>query len=145
MNLSEPPKKFTLEIINYEFPNSREKDDANWLRAKISACCFQSLKKWEAEDSCLKTSELSELRNWFIDIINSQAEYKIINFIENELSFSYEDKILTAILDFAFHPKGENYDYDKDHEFRITFQIDDSILQRQVSLLDEYIKRFPIR
>ena len=53
MQLSNERSKFEVEILGYEFPNSKDKHDANWLSVRMTACIDDL--SWSAVDSCLRT------------------------------------------------------------------------------------------
>ena len=63
MQLSNERSKFEVEILGYEFPNSKDKDDASWLLVRMTACIDDL--SWSAVEPCLRTFELVELRDWF--------------------------------------------------------------------------------
>ncbi|MBL1275325.1 MAG: hypothetical protein COB30_004505 [Ectothiorhodospiraceae bacterium] len=141
-----PEKLFDLDVVGYEFPNAIDHDDANWLAVKISASDDDFT--WEAEDSCLLTSELNEFKYWLQAISNRQPVNKIISFLEGELSFRYgfEDDVLEVGLDFIFHPKGERYIYGEngDKKYLMSFPLNRNI-RGVIKSIDAILDKYPER
>lgn len=134
---------FSLHIKGYEFQHASEKDDANWLIILIKAC--DDKQTWSANNSCLRTFELLDLKAWFEDILKNPLESKSISFTENELAFIYENMLLTVVLDFDFHPKRGNYDYDVDEEYHLNFDVDNSTLLKIIDFLSDTTRQYPVR
>jgi len=104
MNLVENGIRFELIVFGYEYPDSQEIDDANWLVVGIKVTENNGI-SWEAKDSCLRTFELANLRDWLYSILNNRATRSSISFTENELAFRYEPEgKIDIVLDFNFHP-----------------------------------------
>ncbi|RUM33321.1 MAG: hypothetical protein DSY50_08410 [Desulfobulbus sp.] len=135
---------FLLKVEGYEYENALEEDDANWLTVSIIAG-DASNSSWRARNSCLRTFELVNLREWIQSILKFPLESTSIAFTENELSFSYDNNTLTVVLDFAFHPKKENYDYDVDEEYYLKFKTDKNILLKMLNYLNEIIQKYPVK
>lgn len=144
MYLQEDSTFFSLKIEGYEYEHPLEEDDANWLTVSIKACDDVNL-GWCACNSCLRTFEIVDLRVWIEGIIKFPLESTSIAFTENELSFSYDNNILTVALDFDFHPKKANYDYDIDTEYHLKFKTNNNILLKVLDFLNETIQKYPVR
>lgn len=145
MILFENGSHFELTVIGYEYPESQDVDDANWLIVRIAA--EYSGISWTAEDSCLRTFELVRLREWLESVKEGELIDSEIAFTENELGFRYESQsgVLAIILDFRFHPKGDAYDYDVDDEYVVEFHVTSKQLSSLIDSLDRYIRKFPER
>ena len=144
MKLSNRKSKLEISILGYEFPNSMDKFDANWLRVGITA--DDDAMTWTAVDSCLRTFELVELLSWFESISSGASNVKDLNFTEQELGFGFtEEHELLVRLDFGFHPTGEKYDYDADKEVILRFKLAELNLSGVVDSLLKSIKQFPER
>ena len=144
MQLSNERSKLEVEILGYEFPNSKDKDDANWLSVRMTACTDDL--SWSAVDSCLRTFELVELRDWFESFDTDTPTVENLSFAEHELGFclSNGDEIRVN-LDFGFHPNGKNYNYDADEEYALSFKLDDVNINHILTSLSKSIERFPER
>lgn len=137
--------KFNLSILGYEYPNAIELDDASWLEIEIDAS-DRTGKAWTAKDCCLRTCELVLLLNWFQRIKKQDYNSSNISFTENELSFSFKEGLyLAVILDFRFHPNGNNYNYDNDEEYAIEFKLDDKALDKIINSLIVHIQNYPVK
>ncbi len=138
-------KKFRLEILGYEFSTSEFIEDLNWLNINIDVSSEDF--SWQAKGSYLKSNELFEIYNWFITINQEKQIKERLNFLEHELSFSYDklNRELTIYLDFNFHPKGIEYDYNNDSEYSIIFSLDEINIKSIIKSLKSYTKTYPIR
>jgi hypothetical protein len=141
---------FVMNVQGYEYPNAMDYHDANWLVVKIKS--NDQSNSWEAKDSCLLTYELEELKNWLISIDEGVDVSPDIKFTEGELSFYFDkDKyILTAGLDFNFHPKGSNYNYKDggDSQYKLVFPMINKIpdvIRSLGELIDKYPERMKSR
>ena len=85
MQLSNERSKLEVEILGYEFPHSKDKDDASWLLVRMTAC-FDDL-SWSAVEPCLRTFELVELRDWLESFASDTPTVENLSFTENELGF----------------------------------------------------------
>lgn len=142
MQLSNKRNKFEVNILGYEFPNSRDKHDANWLSVRMTAGIDDL--SWGAVDSCLRTYELAELRDWFESLVTDRTTIENICFTENELGFSLNnDNEILVKLDFGFHPNGNNYNYDADEEYVLNFKLDEINIIDILNSLSKSIERFP--
>lgn len=128
-----------LEILGYEYPNSHDKFDSNWLSVSVEVTAGNDY--WKAKDASLRTFELVNLRSWLLAIINENPISNEINFTENELAFRYEYGKLIVILDFNFHPKGDDYDEDNEYCFEVKLTLKG--LSKIIEELSEYIDKFP--
>ena len=144
MQLSNERSKFEVEILGYEFPNSKDKDDASWLLVRMTACIDDL--SWSAVEPCLRAFELVELRDWFESFATDRPTVGTISFTEHELGFclSNGDEIRVN-LDFRFHPNGKNYNYDADEEYVLSFKLDEVNINDILTSLSKSIERFPER
>ena len=134
--------EITLEVSNYEFPElPNNYDDANWLTVHLQATDYDV--DWEAFDSCLLTYELAMMRDWLLSIdLEKQSE---LTFLEGELWLRYLNRELYVYLDFAFHPKGKDYDYANDEpEFYMRFDLEYAV-ENLIKFIDETFEKYPER
>ena len=142
MQLSNERSKFEINILGYEFPNSMDKHDANWLSVRLTAA--NDCLSWGAVDSCLRTFELVKLRDWFESLISGRPTIENLYFTENELGFSFNnDNEVLVKLDFEFHPKSKNYNYDVDEEYVLNFKLDEVNINDFLNSLSKSIEKFP--
>lgn len=137
---------FKLEVLNYEFHNSDFKEDLNWLDVRIYA--EDKINRWTAQGPFLQTIDVISLLEWFRMIeSNSDKVEKRLNFLEHELSFEViENKTIVVNLDFTFHPKGTDYDYDRDTEYRLYFDLNRIDLKKDlIPNLERLTLEFPVR
>lgn len=141
-------KKFELNVLGYQFVEFDNYYDANWLNIQVKAA--DDVSEWQAQDSCLLSYELPELREWFSNILKTDgSEDLTIDFMERELAFRYDgnERTLSVILNFNLHPKGENYIYgeDGDSEYVVDLLITHKQLKGLITDLDTMTKNFPVR
>lgn len=137
---------FDLDIEGYEFDAAMDYDDANWLVIKI--VCSDQWHQWSATDSCLLTYELKEFYDWVGSLESLVSERSSLSFLEGELEFEYEKTTddLSIILNFKFHPKGNNFQYgeDGDERYVMKFQMNNR-LDHLLSDIRTLIDKFPER
>lgn len=107
MVISEKNKSINFHIIGYEFPyeKSSKKEfnyDANWLHIEV-ACCDDNTNNTYT-DTCLLTYELSELINTLQQIINSNENSYISDFMEPYLSICITkiDEFIIFVFSFVY-------------------------------------------
>jgi hypothetical protein len=144
MKLLSDNNNFELTVQGYEFPNSNDRYDANWLKIEMKATTGEM--SWRAVESCLRTFELVELKDWFTCIATGDTKNKSIEFTENELSFRLKNQDeLLVVLDFAFHPNGSSYDYDSDKQYLISFNLNEVNINDILKFLSQCIEKYPER
>ncbi len=136
---------FKLTVKSYEFLNSAHESDLEWLNIKIEA--KDNFFEWTSNGAFITVSELDNLQKWFKEIKTKTCKNKRMDFLENELSFQYfeEKKCISVNFDFSFHPKGNEYVYGKDKEYKIFFNIELLDLNKIINDLNFYILKFPKR
>ena len=136
---------FKLEVLGYEFPDSVDNDDLNWLTVKVE--CLDAGKKWGVSGCYLRTIELVELLEWLSCISEGEHCNNRLSFTEHEIAFEYnsDDAEFTVCLDFDCHPKGSQYSLDVDKEYRINFAGNDKVLQKLLQSIVLTIEKFPVR
>ncbi|MDN3672967.1 hypothetical protein QWY99_07870 [Flavobacterium branchiarum] len=145
MLIKDTYKQFSLTINSYEFQFSKFKEDMNWLNITIYA--QDDKNRWKNSGAFLNTFELVNLYDWFLKLRKDLPISKRINFLEHELSFSYErsKQILIVNLDFNFHPNKDKYIHGVDEEYKIYFDLKSLDLESIIDSLKEDLKKFPIR
>lgn len=143
--LIDKDKKFTLEVLGYEFSSPDLFEDLNWVNVKINAREFNN--EWSATSSVLTAVELQELYIWLKNIRNENYEKPRINFIENEFSMGVDvqNKKIIIYLTFDFHPKGKLFDYGKDFEHELFFDLTLNRIDELLKGLQKLVRDFPIR
>jgi len=147
MILRQQGNTFKLDIVGYEYPNSDEYYDANWIVVKIDV--VDGGNHWSAEDKCLQTYELADLVDWLNGVKLHDTNEQGISFLESEISFRVADDYnkLQVVLDFNFHPKGLKYIYGEggDEEYVLEFDINELMVQGLISNIKKLAERFPER
>ena len=79
-----------IQIANYQFPNSTDYWDKNWLHIYLNV--KSDIGNWQTIDPSLTTWEVSELINWFDTLSrNVTPTYLTLEFTEPNLSFELLD------------------------------------------------------
>ncbi len=87
--------KLSIEFINYIKEKDRETSDTNW--AGIHIIVSTNLFSFETKNSDILSSEVDEIDDLLLDILNS--DMKEIKYYE----------IIEEALNFVFYPKGRYY------------------------------------
>ncbi|MCX2679366.1 hypothetical protein OOZ15_05370 [Galbibacter sp. EGI 63066] len=145
LSIRDKNKHFRLGILGYEFLDSDILEDLNWLNIEVYAS--DKNYQWKANGAYLTSTDLSKLYSWLSDIEKSREVDDRISFLEHELSFSYDKRNLklSINLDFNLHPKGKNYDYTKDVEYQMKFELYDVNIHKVLKSLKKMIDDYPIR
>lgn len=99
---------------------------------------------WQATGAFLRIPELQIILNKLIEVYQKPTvSVERINLIENELAFSNGPNKISIHLDFYAHPKGQDYDYNEDREYSISFVLDIPILNNLIQSIERDIRRFP--
>lgn len=135
--------KLKINVIGYEYENSTDKDDSNWLIVEIFVENGDG-GTWSSVNPCLTTMELAELKGWLSTIRDKKTTSRELDFMENELRFINEGNgIISVALNYAFHPNWKCYDFDNKDKVILKFHLDDGKLKRLIEQVDELIKRYP--
>jgi hypothetical protein len=94
-------RTFELSIDAYQFPESDEYWDANWL--VVCGRVTHPRGAWTFRDPCLTTFELEQLAKWFDGVADGNVDKAIGYFTEPNLHFEYVPAPRPAIkLTFAY-------------------------------------------
>ncbi len=140
-------RKMILSVDGYEFPEHERNDknnefdyDANWLNVKITYIDENGEQVYT--DSCLMTSELSELIDCIKKIISGKELLYISDFMEPYLKIAIaqaDDKILVGI----------EYVYDTNDGVWKSHKISEAVtVEKAIQIADElqkYYEKFPLR
>ena len=75
-----------LRIESYEFPDSIDYDDGNWLRIYFNV--KNRLGEWETIYPCLMTRDIKELITWLKNLANNiEPKWRDQEFLEPNISF----------------------------------------------------------
>lgn len=142
MKLIDNNKRFTMEVLDYEFPKAMDYYDANWL--EISIMVVSDEKSWMATSPCLRTDELVELKEWFSTISSSVTEHGVLCFMENHLHFSVnKNNELLVHLDFDFHPNTTDDKWWLGGEYVLNFPLNMINIAAVIDSLSKSIQLFP--
>jgi hypothetical protein len=134
----------TLELVplEYEFANSDDKYDANWLKVKLVV--EKDHIKFSTLDPFILTFELPKLFSWLEDFDKSDKK-NVFKLLESGIEFIYDVNIeeLTIELTWNLHPFGIEY-YSRTREsFEITFKKEELDLYRIKKQIGLLISKFP--
>ena len=129
-----------LSIERYEFPESGDKYDLNWL--VVQAVHHENCKTERLQDACLLTWELKKLRDSFIRRPGRESS---LTFLEPELSFSLSADLARCSLklEYGLVPtwaKNEIGGGGKEFRFDVRFDA-----KRYSDALNEMCEAFPVR
>lgn len=136
-----------LKISNYQFPENQEGDwDGNWLNIYLKV--ESKVGKWQTIDPSLTTWEFNEIIEWLNKLYNNkEPEYRLISFIEPNLSFELlnkptDDKKLIRIkFDLESRPKSATDDKD----YFVDILADNDELIKIINELKNELHKFPER
>ena len=75
-----------LRIESYEFPDSIDYDDGNWLRIYFNV--KNRFGEWETIYPCLMTRDIKELITWLKNLANNiEPKWRDQEFLEPNISF----------------------------------------------------------
>lgn len=136
---------FKLEILGYEFPESTDKYDSNWLNVSVE--CLHCDTRWKQTGCYLRTIELVELFEWLSCILRDEDYSHRLSFTEHEIAFEYDSKIgeITICLDFDCHPRGGQYRLNVDKEYRMAFNISNKDTRALTQKVVQLMEKFPVR
>lgn len=145
MKLVDKNSMFSLDVLDFESHNSNLAEDLNWINIRIIA--EDDKNKWSASGPFINTKELFELFLWFKKCNKNLEFSERIDFIENEFSVEIDrvNNVILIYLDFDFHPKGKNYVYLKDSEYKLKFDLDFINMDEIIYSLQKLINEFPIK
>ena len=129
-----------MEIEGYSYPFARDDWDANWLQIKINITDVNEGIFFEQSDPCLLTMEIVDLYKWFSVVDDNKQEMNSIKFMEPNISFTYQENLLSIILKYAFNPFGRF-----DESYKMDFKINNDIRCEILKKLKESIAKFPKR
>jgi hypothetical protein len=144
MHIKGRDSSFKLKVLGYEFQNSTDTDDSNWLSVRID--CTDNTNKWSASGGFLRTMELIEIQEWLSSINDADSPLNRLSFTEHEIAFEYlDDGRLVVCLDYDCHPKGVNYNLNDDTEYQMYFTCNNKALKRLIADIDTALKMYPVR
>jgi len=96
-----------LKILGYQFPNSTEYWDANWLNVS-GLCCIEG-REWSFVNPCLETFELRDLTTWLDKLSKGEPVNPSCSFMEPNLQFDVLDNsTLQVCFDLECAPPWTN-------------------------------------
>jgi hypothetical protein len=97
MKIFDKDNSLDIRIARYEFPNaSSDLYALNWLVIQLFVSDAKG--SWVTESSCLLTSEVRHLADWFDQINDGDLRTKEISFLEPTIAFSIKDSAQEGIL-----------------------------------------------
>ncbi len=130
--------RFRLNILGYEFPDSRDDWDSNWLLVfvELRECaeiCFSKT------DPCLLTMDLISLKDWLQSVSVDNVTQHKLSFMEPEISFEFSNDKVNLVLKYNFNPDGSQ----NDGSYRL--HIDNHYIGPILESLEELLQKFPVR
>jgi hypothetical protein len=145
LRLINKDKKFELKVVSYQYANSKDYFDSNWLNIEVSVEDCNG-NKWKAISSCLRTTELVQLKAWLESIYSQNILKKEIVFTENELSFIIRDQNNLMIrFSGKFHPDYPCNESEIDTIYDVSFILNDRALINNLKEIEKYLAKFPVR
>lgn len=146
MKLKSGESQFILSVIGYEFERPSLKEDMNWLNIDIQVEDTQH--QWNAQGPYITTFDLKTLFSWFEDIKFRRLNKFKLNFLEHELSFSFneEHSIISVNLDYAFHPLYKTGQHiASSGEYSLSFDLINIDIDKVLFDLEMNATKYPIR
>lgn len=136
IELNNSSYRFSLKIVDYQFPNSVDDWDANWLSILIKLEDHTNDIHFEFTDPCLLTMEIVDLKNWFLALKDNREKVKI-RFMEPELSFSFLDNFLRINLRHRLNPSTYQPVYE------IGFSLNNIQIEKVIESIEKKILEYP--
>lgn len=137
--------EFSLEIVNYEFPNATDVFDSNWLLIKTSIKTKDNI--WTVTDPCLETYDIEDIIEWFSTLIqvNEPEEYLLV-FTEPNINFRLNSiKKLTIDFDVLLtHECTPPFSPDP-NEYILNMEVSKNEASLWINDLIRQLRKFPVR
>ncbi|RRA97699.1 WapI family immunity protein [Larkinella rosea] len=145
MKLTGPESSFELDILDYEYSDSKYFMDRNWLL--ISLRTRYQNKEYTTTAPLLSTWEIELLINWMRSVAAQRELSPRLSFVEPCLGFSNSSDGLSG---YAFGIKLDQEaapDWYNDHSkpFWLSVNPNDDELQSAIQDLEGQLGRFPVR
>lgn len=135
-------ERVELWIAGYEFPDSFEDYDANWVF--LEATFRNELGSWSCKSPCLLTWELGWLRRWMHSAVSGNAQDVELTFLEpdlkfHHLGFSRGDHCFAVVA-------GASLAFSSDcGDALLNIRIPTTLFAQSLATIDEWIEAFPPR
>lgn len=137
--------EFSLEIVNYEFPDETTVFDGNWLLIKTSIKTKDNI--WTVTDPCLETYDIEDIIEWFSTLIqvNEPEEYLLV-FTEPNINFRLNSiKKLTIDFDVLLtHECTPPFSPDP-NEYILNMEVSKNEASLWINDLIRQLRKFPVR
>lgn len=146
MRLSSDGTTFEMEVVGYQFPNSKEQYDADWLNSRIAVRVPQG--SWTSTDPSLLTWELASLIEWLESVAKGEPVDPEVSFTEPNLRFELhgtEPLLLRIYFELESRPGWAPADGAGMDDLWAEFPIDESELMAGAASLRKYLAWYPIR
>lgn len=145
MKLTGPESSFELDILDYEYSDSKYFMDRNWLLISLKTR-YQN-KEYTTTAPLLSTWEIELLINWMRSVAAQRELSPRLSFVEPCLGFSNSSQGLNGYafgikLDQEAAPDWYN---DNSKPFWLSVSPNDDELQRAIQDLEGQLGRFPVR
>lgn len=142
--------KFKSQVVGYQFPNAKNKDDANWCLLEVDV--IHGEKIFHKIDPAIETQDLGRLYDWFTCLsTNTLPRFAHLKFTEPCISFEY----LARRNDTVRFSVNLNYELKlnfnicqlgfEDNDWHIVFEIDKSGFDNVLIGLKDAMNKFPFK
>lgn len=129
----------TLEAIGWEFPDSTDRWDGNWI--VVDVLCRSETSQVSFRGPFLRTDEIFEFRDALSDMAHSEADFAELQCMEPSLYVAVRSAGRLGHLDVTVTVAPNPMD--QRHSF--TFRADQSHLRPWIAGCDRILHQFPIR
>lgn len=132
----------SLDVDTYQFPNSDEYWDANWLQ--VRGTVTHPLGDWHFRDPCLATMELVQLAKWPTTVASGETS-TLCFFTEPCLSFELVEAPEPAIALGFSHEAAPPHWVREEGPFVLRFPLALNPLEDLERAASELLCRFPVK
>lgn len=137
--------EFSLDIVNYEFPDETDVFDGNWLLIKTSIKTKDNI--WTVTDPSLETYDIEDIIEWFSILIKGdEPEDSLLVFTEPNITFRLNtvnkltinfDLVLEQECVPSFSPYPDNY--------ILNMEVSKNDASLWITDLIKQLRKFPVR
>lgn len=137
--------EFSLEIVQYEFPDETDVFDSNWLLIKTSIKTKDNI--WTVTDPSLETYDIEDIIEWFSTLIkgNEPEDYLLV-FTEPNITFRLNNvNKLTINFDLVLEQECvPSFSLDPD-EYILNMEVSKNTTSLWLNDLLKQLRKFPVR
>jgi hypothetical protein len=144
---SDSGDRLELELLGYQFEESTDGWDPNWLLVRVEA--EVDGRRWEATDPCLLAHEVSRLADW-LECLADGVEVAPVTFLEPNLSFAVIERggkhlRVRAWFELELRPSWAASDTAGERDLAADLVVTPEKLKDAAAALKEQLRRFPPR